>query len=94
MANAVFRCVENRRPMVRAANTGVTCFINEFGRVTQILQDDTGNTFTEGTLTGELNIPQTPQLTFYTRHGEWFPESCAVVTVFAILTAFFTREKL
>ena len=92
MANAIFRCVENRRPMVRAANTGVTCFINEFGRVTQILQDDTGSTFTEGTLTGELNIPQTTQTTFYTRHGEWFPEGCAVVTALAIVVAFFARR--
>src|SRR5205807_339674 len=40
LANAIFRCVENRRPMVRAANTGVTGFVDEFGRVTQILQDD------------------------------------------------------
>src|SRR5262249_49129250 len=45
LANAIFRCVENRRPMVRAANTGVTCFVNQFGRVTQILRDDTGDTF-------------------------------------------------
>ncbi len=28
LENAIFRCVETRRPMVRAANTGVTCFIN------------------------------------------------------------------
>jgi apolipoprotein N-acyltransferase len=85
MANAVFRCVENRRPMVRAANTGVTCFVNEFGRVTQILQDDTGNTFSEGTLTGGVNVPQTAQLTFYTRHGELFAECCAVITAIAIV---------
>ncbi|MDB6146415.1 MAG: Apolipoprotein N-acyltransferase, partial [Spartobacteria bacterium] len=52
LANAVFRCVELRRPMVRAANTGVTCFVNEFGRVTQILQDDVGSTFNEGVLAG------------------------------------------
>src|SRR5437667_163375 len=40
LANAIFRCVETRRPMARAANTGVTCFVNEFGRVTQMLQDE------------------------------------------------------
>ncbi len=58
LANAIFRCVENRRPMVRAANTGVTCFVNEFGHVTQLLQDDTGDTFTEGVLTGEISVSQ------------------------------------
>ena len=57
LANAVFRCVETRLPMVRAANTGVTCFVNEFGRITQILVDEHGSQFTEGVLTGEVSIP-------------------------------------
>src|SRR5213075_1509707 len=94
LANAIFRCVENRRPMVRAANTGVTCFVNEFGRVTQILQDYTGNTFTEGVLTGEINVPQGGQLTFYTRHGEWFAQCCAGITAVALLIMLALRRKL
>jgi len=85
LANAIFRCVETRRPMVRAANTGVTCFINEFGRVTQVLRDDTGSTFTEGVLTGEINVPTEHELTFYTRHGELFAKLCAGITLIAIL---------
>ena len=85
LANAIFRCVETRCPMVRAANTGVTCFVNEFGRVTQVLQDDTGNTFTEGVLSGEVNVPQDRQLTFYARHGELFAKLCACVTLIAIV---------
>src|SRR6202011_432543 len=88
LANAILRCVENRRPMVRAANTGVTCFVNEFGRVTQILRDDTGDTFTEGVLTGEINLSQDRQVTFYTRHGEWFAEICAIVTAVAVIFVF------
>ena len=94
LANAIFRCVETRRPMVRAANTGVTCFVNEFGRVTQMLRDDTGNTFTEGVLTGEITAPQNNELTFYTRHGEWFAECCAGITAIAIVVTFFARKKL
>src|SRR5438034_4181505 len=74
--NAVFRCVENRRPMVRAANTGVTCFVNEFGRVTQILRDDQGSIFEEGTLMGDVNIAAEPRLTFYAQHGELFAKLC------------------
>jgi apolipoprotein N-acyltransferase len=92
LANAIFRCVENRRPMVRAANTGVTCFVDQFGHVTQILRDDTGNTFTEGVLTGEITIPQDGQLTFYTRHGEWFAESCAIVTLITLIFVFVRRR--
>src|SRR5437667_12564720 len=71
--------------MIRAANTGVTCFVNGFGRVTQVLQDDAGNTFTEGVLIGEINVPQDRQLTFYARHGELFAKICAGMTAIAIV---------
>jgi apolipoprotein N-acyltransferase len=84
LANAVFRCVETRRPMVRAANTGVTCFVNEFGRVTQRLQDETGSTFTEGVLASNIAVPQHRQFTFYVRHGELFSKFCASITLIAI----------
>jgi apolipoprotein N-acyltransferase len=85
LANAMFRCVETRRPMIRAANTGVTCFINQFGRITQILRDDTGSTFTEGVLAGEIKVPTEPELTFYVRHGELFAKGCAAITLVSIL---------
>src|SRR5205823_11081976 len=88
LANAILRCIETRRPMVRAANTGVTCFVNEFGRITQVLRDETGSTFTEGVLTGEVRIPTERELTFYTRHGELFAKVCAAITVIAILIIF------
>src|SRR5437762_3386331 len=93
LANAIFRCVETRRPMVRAANTGVTCLVNEFGRVTQKLQDDTGSTFTEGVLTGEIKVPTEHDLTFYVRHGELFANSCGIITVLAILGHFVLRRR-
>jgi apolipoprotein N-acyltransferase len=92
LADAIFRCVENRRPMIRAANTGVTCFVNEFGRVTQILQDDTGSTFNEGVLTGEISVPQDGAVTFYARHGEWFAKICACLTAIAIVFIFVRRK--
>ena len=91
LANAIFRCVETRRPMVRAANTGVTCFVNELGRITQRLQDETGSTFTEGVLTGEIKVPTEHELTFYTRHGELFAKLCAVITLIGIIAAISLR---
>jgi len=73
--------------MVRAANTGVTCFVNAFGRVTQTLQDEKGSTFTEGVLTGEINVPTKHELTFYTRHGDLFAKVCAWITLLTIIVA-------
>jgi apolipoprotein N-acyltransferase len=86
LANAIFRCVETRCPMARAANTGVTCFVNRFGRVTQTLLDSKGSQFTEGVLTGTLEIPKSGQLTFYVRHGELFAEICGGVALLFLLT--------
>jgi apolipoprotein N-acyltransferase len=93
LANAIFRCIETRRPMVRAANTGVTCFVNEFGRVTQKLQDETGSTFTQGVLTGEIKVPVEGDLTFYTRHGELFAKLCAGATLLALLGLIVARRR-
>ncbi len=96
LANAVFRCVETRLPMVRAANTGVTCLINPNGRITQMLLDENGNQFTEGVLTGEVSVPRVYRPTFYVQHGELFAKLCAAVTAatlaFLLFRCFRTRK--
>jgi apolipoprotein N-acyltransferase len=84
LANAIFRCVETRRPMARAANTGVTCFVDVFGRITQELLDEHGSQFFDGVLSGEVAIPTEGELTFYVRHGELFAQCCAGVTAIAL----------
>ena len=97
LANAVFRCVETRLPLVRAANTGVTCFVNEFGNITQILLDENGTPFTQGTLTGQVAVVANPEPTFYVRYGELFAYSCVGVTMLAfvfVVARFLMRRKL
>jgi apolipoprotein N-acyltransferase len=84
LANAVFRCAETQCPMIRAANTGVTAVINPHGRVTQVLQDRNGSTFTRDVLMGEVNVPQDGRLTFYVGHGELFAQICAGVTMLSL----------
>jgi apolipoprotein N-acyltransferase len=91
LANAVFRCVETRRPMMRAANTGVTCLVNEFGRVTQMLRDDHGSIFEEGTLIGIIDVPTDSRLTFYTRHGELFAKLCVLFASLILLVKLVSR---
>ena len=85
VASAVFRCIETRLPMVRAANTGVTCFINEFGSITQMLVDENGSPFTEGTLTGQVAIVANPEPTFYVQHGELVASACVAVSVLTLV---------
>lgn len=81
LANAVFRAVENRRPLLRAANTGVTCFIDPCGRVRQALRGPDGRPFVEGLLAGKIAVPERLPTTFYTRWGELFAHTMGAVTV-------------
>ena len=62
-AVAVLRAVENRRSVVRAANTGISGFIDPLGRV----MEETG-LFEKAAITKP--VPVLEEISFYTRHGE------------------------
>ncbi len=83
MMHCVFRCIENRVPAVRSANTGVTCAINRFGKVYGVLQGDAEDDYrVAGFQVVKVQIPQEPfNLTFYTRYGDVFGILAAVVAV-------------
>ena len=71
MAQAVFRCVENGVPMVRAANTGVSCAISPVGRLEQVLERNGRTSDFAGLLPCALTVPQHPLPTTYNRWGDW-----------------------
>jgi apolipoprotein N-acyltransferase len=80
LANSIFRAVELRRPMLRAANTGVSGFIDPLGRVTSRLEDpETGTSFIEGCLPGVMRVPMEGEMTFYARFGDVFALGCLAV---------------
>ena len=82
MRAAALRTVENRVPLLRAANTGVTCAIDRTGRITALLRDDaTGRTSAPGVLRAAvLAPPDGMRLTFYTRFGDIGGVPCAAAT--------------
>jgi apolipoprotein N-acyltransferase len=84
----VFRAVENRVPIARAANTGVSGFIDAKGHILK-----TSNIFTEDYLTQKI-VPGTVK-TFYTRSGDLFSYACviAILTLLAIKPRTSTLEK-
>jgi apolipoprotein N-acyltransferase len=73
-AMAVFRAVENHVPLARAANTGVSGFIDKYGRVLA-----KSPLFTEAMLVHDL-VPGTGK-TFYTRHGDVFAWLCTIASL-------------
>jgi apolipoprotein N-acyltransferase len=74
LAMAAFRAVENRRYLVRAANTGVTAVVDPWGRVLEPTR-----LFDTTVLVRE--VPLVAETTFYTRHGDLFAQACAAVAL-------------
>ncbi len=78
-ANAVFRAIELRRPMVRCANTGVSAAISSTGSTADpatgkarvLTGPPNGDHFTRGTLHASLPIPLDPPTTLYSLIGDW-----------------------
>jgi apolipoprotein N-acyltransferase len=79
--------------MIRCANTGVTCVIDHFGRVRQTLETADGDTFGEGVLLAEVEVPTTPPATFYMRHGEAFSVICLGTTILALGLVILRRRR-
>lgn len=91
--NAIFRCVENKIPMIRATNSGVTCAIDRFGVVREVLRDASGSTFIQGVLFSKIAVPTSPQPTFFTRYGEIFSISCLVISLLALPISLIQMRK-
>jgi hypothetical protein len=70
-ANAVFRAVENARPLVRASASGLTCSVDTLGRITA-----RSPIYEESVLSVDLRLGS-PRTTPYTRWGDWFPPAMA-----------------
>ncbi len=89
LANAIFRCVEFRRPMLRCANNGVTACIDSSGRVTHILSDEQGSTFIDGVLVASLEIPLDTYNTPFTATGNILPVTALALTILLVATRIF-----
>lgn len=69
--NAVFRCIEHDRPMVRCSNTGISCVVDQDGRVVDRFRDESGEEIDVGGIfSGNLRCyPAHP--TRYESWGDW-----------------------
>jgi apolipoprotein N-acyltransferase len=66
-ANAVFRAVENGRPLARAAASGLTCLVDPRGNIRARTPF-----YEENRLIVDVPLSSS-RTTFYTRWGDWFP---------------------
>ncbi len=84
LAASVFRAVENRRWLLRVANTGVSCFIDSKGRVVSYIENDFGKkTFVSGWQAQDVSLQR--EQTFYTKFGDVFTTLCLCVILGGII---------
>ena len=83
---AAFRAVENRVFVARAANTGITGFIDPRGK---ILKE--GRIFTEEAMSATIRLSS--QKTFYTLYGDVFAWACAAFSLLLLVNTLFQKPK-
>lgn len=86
LSMTVFRAVENRVPLVRATNTGISAIIDSRGNIL-------GSTplFREAVLTGEVKLGEGG--TVYDRYGDLFAGSCLAASALIAFLAFRKKGK-
>lgn len=86
-ANAIFRAVENDRPLVRASASGLTCYVDSGGRIKA-----RSPFFEQSSLV--IDVPLRPlHTTPYSRWGDWFPVALAVALL-ALLVGGLLRRRV
>jgi apolipoprotein N-acyltransferase len=93
LANCQIRTVETGLPLLRAADTGITCQIDRFGRILEMLRNPDGNTFIEGILQTTVAVPVNPEPTWYTLHGDLFAHACLGITLATAAAAFLSARR-
>ncbi|HSK63296.1 MAG TPA: apolipoprotein N-acyltransferase [Pyrinomonadaceae bacterium] len=87
LANAIFRAVENGRPVLRVTNTGVSAWIEEDGRIREHTVP-----FQEDVRTWTITRPSLVS-TIYREYGDVFVHTCAAITLVIFLAAVFPRRR-
>ncbi len=86
-AMAIFRAVENRRWLVRAANTGISSIISPWGQ--RIAES---RLFEPAWIAGEARLCH--HVTFYARYGPgWFLSACLLIVIMFFLTSGFEIKR-
>jgi len=84
LLHAVFRAVENRRPLFHSGNNSETCLIMPNGKIVEpIIDKKTGNRFVRAAKVYDVPIWYDAGITFYTRYGDWFVYLCLLVVMVA-----------
>lgn len=91
LAYGTLRAIENRRQIARSANTGISCFINEFGKIEQ------ATNYWEPAVISQIITPKNNK-TFFVLFGDLISYASCVfallIIVYGIYLKFTFKEKL
>ena len=83
---SLFRAIENRVPVIRSTNTGLSCVISPTGKILDTVSREGEEIFVTGHLIHALRLEskQLPKsMTLYTRFGDFFVYVCAFIYLIA-----------
>jgi apolipoprotein N-acyltransferase len=83
---ARLRAIENRRQIARSANTGISCFIDEFGNIYEVTE-----WWKEAVIKKDLY--KNNELTFFSRFGDLISYTSVFASILLILWSLFLRLK-
>ncbi|MBM4165402.1 MAG: apolipoprotein N-acyltransferase [Ignavibacteria bacterium] len=82
----IFRAIENRKWLVRCANSGISCFIDPYGRIYYSTDFNT-----QQVIMKEISLSN--EKTFYNEHSDWFT-LWNVIIASLLLAIAFTKKYL
>jgi apolipoprotein N-acyltransferase len=93
MVICVFRAIENRVPIIRCANTGISCMIDSLGNIKNDYIDGTlsknafDRTAQEGWLTDNVKIDK--RITTFSKHQQILPLTCAICLILSAVMSIY-----
>ncbi|SVE28334.1 uncharacterized protein METZ01_LOCUS481188, partial [marine metagenome] len=84
---SIYRAIENRRPVLRCANTGVSMYVSPTGEVIEKVKLNN-----KGSI-DNIKIYKNNYKTFYTRYGNVFALILLIINIGFIIKAYFRNEK-
>jgi len=79
LALCTFRAVENRVPIVRSVNTGISAIIDPEGRIQEVVQKNGRRRYIAGEIVGRLTLDD--RAAPYTRLGDVFAYGCLAAAI-------------
>ena len=86
LAISVFRAVENRVPIARSANRGISAFIDGNGKILASVPKLKADVLA-------VSVPLDDRTAFYSKAGDWLALACLAVTIGLIPQAFLRRLR-